>query len=48
VTESPPPENTPINVLLVEDEESDRLAVRLQLEVMGLTVTDSASPMEAK
>lgn len=41
-------ENTPINVLLVEDEESDRLAVRSQLEVMGLEVTDTASPIEAK
>ena len=48
MTESPPPENTPVNILLVEDEESDRLAVSLQLEVMGFTVTDTASPMEAK
>jgi len=48
VTEIPTVENTPINVLLVEDEESDRLAVRLQLEVMGLKVTDTASPMEGK
>lgn len=48
MTESPTPENAPANVLLVEDEESDRLAVRLQLEVMGFAVTDTASPMEAK
>lgn len=41
-------ENAPLNVLLVEDEESDRLAVRSQLEVMGLKVTDTASPIEAK
>ena len=48
MTEIPTVENTPVNILLVEDEVSDRLAVRLQLEVMGLKVTDTASPMEAK
>ena len=48
MTEIPTVENTPINVLLVEDEESDRLAVRLQLEVMGLKVTDTASSLATK
>jgi DNA-binding response OmpR family regulator len=41
-------ESAPNNVLLLEDEEGDRLAVRLQLEVMGLVVYDTASPIEAK
>jgi DNA-binding response OmpR family regulator len=41
-------ESPPNNVLLLEDEEADRLAVRLQLEVMGLVVYDTASPIEAK
>jgi DNA-binding response OmpR family regulator len=41
-------ESAPNNVLLLEDEEADRLAVRLQLEVMGLIVYDTASPIEAK
>jgi two-component system response regulator RegX3 len=41
-------ESAPSNVLLLEDEEVDRLAVRLQLEVMGLIVYDTASPIEAK
>jgi DNA-binding response OmpR family regulator len=41
-------ESPPNNVLLLEDEEVDRLAVRLQLEVMGLVVYDTASPIEAK
>jgi DNA-binding response OmpR family regulator len=41
-------ESAPNNVLLLEDEEADRLAVRLQLEVMGLVVYDTASPIEAK
>jgi DNA-binding response OmpR family regulator len=41
-------ESPPNNVLLLEDEEADRLAVRLQLEVMGLIVYDTASPIEAK
>ena len=41
-------ENVPNNVMLVEDEEADRLAIRLQLEVMGLIVYDTASPIEAK
>ena len=41
-------ESAPNNVLLLEDEEGDRLAVRLQLEVMGMVVYDTASPIEAK
>ena len=41
-------ESAPNNVLLLEDEEADRLAVRLQLEVMGMVVYDTASPIEAK
>ena len=41
-------ESAPNNVLLLEDEEADRLAVRLQLEVMGLVVYDTPSPIEAK
>jgi two-component system response regulator RegX3 len=41
-------ESPPNNVLLLEDEEADRLAVRLQLEVMGFVVYDTASPIEAK
>ena len=41
-------ESPPNNVLLLEDEEADRLAVRLQLEVMGIVVYDTASPIEAK
>jgi DNA-binding response OmpR family regulator len=48
VVEKPEVDSSPVFVLLVEDEESDRLAIRLQLEVMGLKVTDTASPMEAK
>jgi len=34
--------------LLLEDEAETRLSVRLQLEVMGFTVYDTASPVEAK
>jgi len=43
VVEKPEVDSSPVFVLLVEDEESDRLAIRLQLEVMGLKVTDTAS-----
>jgi DNA-binding response OmpR family regulator len=35
------------NALLLEDDGEDRLAVRLQLEIMGLAVYDTASPREA-
>jgi two-component system response regulator RegX3 len=38
----------PNNVLLLEDNAEDRLAVRLHLEVMGFTVYDTPSPVEAK
>jgi DNA-binding response OmpR family regulator len=41
MAESPP------NVLLLEDDAEDRLAVRLQLEIMGFNVYDTASPREA-
>jgi DNA-binding response OmpR family regulator len=41
-------DSAPSNVLLLEDEEVDRLAIRLQLEVMGLVVYDTPSPIEAK
>jgi DNA-binding response OmpR family regulator len=41
-------DTAPNNVLLLEDEEVDRLAIRLQLEVMGLVVYDTPSPIEAK
>lgn len=38
----------PNNVLLLEDNSEDRLAVRLHLEVMGFTVYDTPSPIEAR
>jgi two-component system response regulator RegX3 len=41
-------DSTPSNVLLLEDEEASRLTIRLQLEVMGLVVYDTPSPIEAK
>jgi two-component system response regulator RegX3 len=41
-------DSAPSNVLLLEDEEASRLTVRLQLEVMGLVVYDTPSPIEAK
>jgi two-component system response regulator RegX3 len=41
-------DTTPNNVLLLEDEEASRLTIRLQLEVMGLVVYDTPSPIEAK
>jgi two-component system response regulator RegX3 len=41
-------ESAPSNVLLLEDEEASRLTIRLQLEVMGLVVYDTPSPIEAK
>jgi two-component system response regulator RegX3 len=41
-------DNAPSNVLLLEDEEASRLTIRLQLEVMGLVVYDTPSPIEAK
>ena len=41
-------DSTPNNVLLLEDEEASRLTIRLQLEVMGLVVYDTPSPIEAK
>jgi two-component system response regulator RegX3 len=41
-------DSSPNNVLLLEDEEASRLTIRLQLEVMGLVVYDTPSPIEAK
>ena len=41
-------DSAPSNVLLLEDEEASRLTIRLQLEVMGLVVYDTPSPIEAK
>ena len=41
-------DSAPNNVLLLEDEEASRLTIRLQLEVMGLVVYDTPSPIEAK
>jgi len=38
----------PNNVLLLEDNSDDRMALRLHLEIMGFTVYDTASPIEAK
>jgi len=39
--------DAPANALLIEDDAQDRLAIRLQLEVMGLVVYDTASAVEA-
>lgn len=41
--ELPPP-----NVLLVEDDSADRLAIRMHLELMGFVVYDTPSPVEGK
>ncbi len=41
-------DEAPNNVLLVEDDPSDRLEVRLHLEVMGFVVYDTASSTEAR
>jgi DNA-binding response OmpR family regulator len=38
---------TKLNALLVEDDSSDRLEIKLQLEVMGFSVFDVASAQEA-
>jgi len=40
--------STPNNVLLIEDDSADRMAVRLHLELMGFIVYDTPSPLEAK
>lgn len=36
------------NALLIEDDGEDRLAIKLQLEVLGFTVFDVSSPQEAR
>ena len=36
------------NALLIEDDGEDRLAIKLQLEVLGFTVFDVSSPLEAR
>jgi DNA-binding response OmpR family regulator len=38
----------PNNVLLLEDDADDRLSVRMHLELMGFTVYDTPSPIEAR
>jgi len=38
----------PNNALLVEDDGDDRLKIRLLLEVMGFTVYETPSPIEAR
>jgi DNA-binding response OmpR family regulator len=40
--------DAPNNVLLLEDNADDRLAIRLHLEIMGFTVYDTPSPIEAR
>jgi two-component system response regulator RegX3 len=42
------PMDAPNNVLLLEDNADDRLAIRLHLEIMGFTVYDTPSPIEAR
>jgi DNA-binding response OmpR family regulator len=37
----------PPNVLLIEDDAKDRIAIRLQLEIMGFIVYDTPQPTEA-
>ena len=41
-------DSTPNNVLLLEDDSSDRLAVRLHLELMGFVVYDTPSTIEVR
>jgi DNA-binding response OmpR family regulator len=36
------------NALLIEDDGEDRLAIKLQLEVLGFTVFDVSSPLQAR
>jgi two-component system response regulator RegX3 len=42
------PMDAPNNVLLLEDNADDRLAIRLHLEIMGFTVYDTPSPIETR
>ena len=41
-------DHQPNNVLLLEDDDEDRLSVRLHLELMGFVVYDTPSPIEVK
>ena len=41
-------DHQPNNVLFLEDDDEDRLSVRLHLELMGFVVYDTPSPIEVK
>lgn len=39
---------SPNNALLIEDDAVDRMAIRIQLELMGFVVYDTPSSLEAR